>query len=66
MVESLMELHRITEYRGGMVYRTEYVGQVWVAEGDQPPTDHQFVALSTAYLAAHPDQQTVRMRRSPR
>lgn len=63
MVESLVELHRIIEYRGGAVYRTAYVGQVWVAADEVPPPGHQYVALSTAWYTANPDQQTVRLRR---
>lgn len=63
MIESLVDLYLITEYKGGAVYRTKFVSRVWVVADEAPPLDHQFVALSMAYLRQNPDLQTVRLRR---
>lgn len=62
MVESLVDLYRITEMRNGTIYRTEFVGRVWATSDEVPPDGYQYVALSTAWQMANPGQQTIRLR----
>lgn len=47
VIESLQELHRITERRDGAVFKTEYVDDVWYAKGDELGPDDLIVPLST-------------------
>lgn len=48
-VEVLRELHRVTERRGGAVYKTEYVRDVWVGRDETPLADHLLVVKGTDY-----------------
>lgn len=52
MIQERVQMVRITERRGGKVFQTEFMGEVWVKEGTemnvpQPRTEIMFVPLST-------------------
>lgn len=59
VTEYLRELWRIAEYRGGAIYRSVYLHDVWVTEVDlrNPPAEHQYVVKSTSFTG-----ETIRVR----
>lgn len=48
-VEVLYELHRVTEWRNGAIYKTEYVEDVWVPHDAVAPEGTLYVAKSSSY-----------------
>jgi hypothetical protein len=47
--EQLVELWRITEYRDGAVFKTEYVEDVWIPLSGQPPAGYVHAPKSSNY-----------------
>lgn len=47
--QGLRELHQITQYKDGCVYRTKKIKRVWIDLDPipEPPKDHMFCSLSS-------------------
>ena len=58
-MEKLVELFEVTEWRGGAVYRTEYVRDEWVDVDARAPEGFVYANKSTSY-----EGRTLRMRRA--
>lgn len=61
--EHLVELYHITERRGGAVYKTVFVERKWVELDEKPPTDYQYVSVSTQWLEENDYPQTIRRKK---
>lgn len=64
--EVLREVWKITEYRNGCIFKTEYTGEDrWVGEHEKPANGYQFVSFSTEKGIVYEAEHGSTIRRKP-